>query len=582
MLATEEATRAAHGRLNLLERRAPNAWPTCVEHTQQTFAVGVWSNKSFPMFRSNAVMHPLDTSLPHDAVPNRRAFLTGAAALLTASLAPTTLGADEFSAATLPTETSARDLVLARARALSAEPYRPDEVPLPDDLAALSYDGYRRLDSRHERAVWRDGPSGFEVQPLHRGFIYHGAMELNVVEDGRVSRVPYDPSRFRFPDGVAVPEGDIGHSGARLLASRGTPSVAREFAVFQGASYFRALAAGLSYGLSARGLAIDTASPRGEEFPDFRAMWFERPEPGSDRIVLHALLDGPAVVGAYTFTVRPSRVPGEETRMGVNATLIPRRDLDHVGIAPLTSMYWFGPLERGDVDEYRPRVHDSDGLAICTALGEWLWRPLANPSRLQVSQFDTGGACHGFGLVQRIREAKAFEDVEADYHRRPSVWVEPHAEWPAGRVELVEIPTDNEFNDNIVAYWRPDGTMPAGVEQRIGYDLVWSALPDGALGLLTATDARSGAGGEGWRQMVVDFDPPAGPATESLDPHALDAEVLTSAGTIEFPTLKRNPLTGGLRLTFMLAPDGDVAELRARVLQAGRPVTETWLYRWTA
>ena len=513
----------------------------------------------------------------------RRRVLLGGAALAASLALPTGLRADDPPSVPLPAGQTARDLVLARARALAAEPYRADDTPLPRAFADLSYDDYRRVEVRNERALWRDAPHGFEVQPLHRGFIYPGTMELNVVEDGRVGRVAYDPARFNFPDGLEPPAGDVGHSGARLLAHRGDPSVAREFAVFQGASYFRALAAGLSYGLSARAIAIDTADPRGEEFPDFRAIWFERPAPGSDRIVVHALLDGPSVVGAYTFTIVPSPRPGTETRMGVNATLIPRRDLDHVGLAPLTSMYWFGPLERGEVDDYRPRVHDSDGLGICTATGEWLWRPLANPTRLQVSQFDTGGTCNGFGLVQRTRDPEAFEDLEADYHQRPSAWVEPHAEWLAGRVELVEIPTDNEFNDNIVAYWRVGGTMPANVERTVGYDLVWSALPDGALGLFEAADARSGTWGDGWRQMVVDFDPPASAAgLEPPDPHALDAEVLTSAGAIAFPTLKRNPLTGGLRLTFMLDPDGDVAELRARVLQAGRPVTETWLYRWTA
>ena len=515
-------------------------------------------------------------------VSRRRALLGGAA--LAASLAlPTGLRADDPPSVPLPPGASVRDLVLARARTLAGEPYRADNPPLPRAFAELSYDDYRRVVARNERALWRDAAHGFEVQPLHRGFIYPGTIELNVVENGRVTRVPYDPTRFGFPEGIEPPADDIGYSGARLLAHRGEPSVAREFAVFQGASYFRALAAGLSYGLSARAIAVDTADPRGEEFPDFRAMWFEQPDPGSDRIVAHALLDGRSIVGAYTFTIVPSSRAGIETRMGVNAVLIPRRDLDHVGLAPLTSMYWFGPLERGAVDDYRPRVHDSDGLGICTAAGEWLWRPLSNPARLQVSQFDTGGACYGFGLVQRTRDPEAFEDIEADYHRRPSAWVEPHAEWPAGRVELVEIPTDNEFNDNVVTYWRPDAVLPAGVEHAIGYDIVWSALPDGALGLLTAADARSGTWGDGWRQIIVDFDPPATAAgMEPPDPHALQAEVETEAGTIEFPTLKRNPLTGGLRLSFMLAPDGDVAELRARVLQAGRPVTETWLYRWTA
>ena len=323
------------------------------------------------------------------------------------------------------------------------------------------------------------------------------------------------------------------------------------------------------------------------EFPDFCALWFERPDPGADHIVVHALLDGPSVAGAYTFTILPATAAGGATRMGVNVALFPRRDLAHVGLAPLTSMYWYGPLERGAADDYRPRVHDSDGLLACTAGGEWLWRPLANPRRVQTSRFDTGGAVHGFGLVQRTRDPEAFEDLEADYHLRPSAWVEPHAEWPAGAVELIEIPTDNEFNDNVVAYWRPDAPLAAGVRHDVGYDVVWCDVPDGGVGLLRATSTRSGAWGDG-RQVVIDFDPPGtsgaptGDAPPPPDPHALDAEVSTGTGTVDRITLQRHPGTGGLRLSFLFTPRDDAAELRARIVQAGRPVSETWLYRWTA
>lgn len=528
------------------------------------------------------------------ATPTRRHVLTALAAGL-AMLGTTRLAAAQTTEAMTPRAPGAapidvRAMVIERARALAAEPYRALEAALPPGLAELDYDRYRRLEPRASSALWRDGPSGFEVQPLHLGFIYRTPVEINVVEDDAVRSVPYDPARFSFAGtglegvgGVAPAAGDIGHSGARVLATRGAPAVAREFMVFQGASYFRALAAGLGYGLSARGLAIGTGDARGEEFPDFTALWFERPPPGARHIVMHALLDGPSVAGAFTFVAQPSGVRGEPTRVGVNAALFPRRDVEHAGLAPLTSMYWFGPLERGTVDDYRPRVHDSDGLLVCTSAGEWLWRPLANPTRLQVSQFDTGGTVHGFGLVQRMRDPEAYEDLEADYHLRPSCWIEPHAEWPAGRVELVELPTDNEFNDNVVVYWRPDAPLAAGARHDVGYDMVWCDEPDGGLGLLRAADARSGAYADMGRQIVVDFDPPAALAgTEPPDPHALDAQVSTGTGRIENVTLQRHPGTGGLRLTFMLVPDGPVAELRARVVQAGRPVTETWLYRWTA
>jgi ribosomal protein S18 acetylase RimI-like enzyme len=231
-------------------------------------------------------------------------------------------------------------------------------------------------------------------------------------------------------------------SGVRLYAPINSVGQFDEFLVFQGASYFRSLGAGQHYGLSARGLAVDTGEPRGEEFPLFRTFWLERPQARAKAVTVHALLDGRSVVGAYTFRI----TPGPETRMHIKARLFPRRDIKVMGLAPLTSMFLFGPTNRHRFDDYRSRVHDSDGLLMRTGNDRWLWRPLRNPRELQFSFFQDESP-HGFGLQQRQRDLDQYHDWEARYDRRPSAWVEPIGDWGKGSIELAEIPTQREYAD---------------------------------------------------------------------------------------------------------------------------------------
>ena len=261
-----------------------------------------------------------------------------------------------------------RRFVRERAQALSRAAYVPPDTSVPDRLAGIGYDEYNEIGFRSERGIWRDEPSDFELQLFHRGFIFPHRVAVFVVEDGVTSPVAYDPSLFEFGALGNIGQagfGDMGFAGLRILHPINDPAVPEEFLVFLGASYFRAVGRNMSYGLSARGLALRTADPRGEEFPYFVEIYIERPKPGEKRIDVHAVLDSPSVSGAYTFAV----YPGDATRMNVRTTLFPRVDLDWVGLAPLTSMYWFGPLERPEVDDFRPRVHDSDGLMIRTEFG---------------------------------------------------------------------------------------------------------------------------------------------------------------------------------------------------------------------
>src|SRR5690606_24526281 len=387
------------------------------------------------------------------------------------------------------------DTVPAMARALSARAYVPPSRALPAALDAIDYDQFRDYRYRPERALWREDGARFQAQLFHRGFIFKDRVDLHLVEDGAARPLEYRRERFDFgPQAPPPDDPSLGHAGFRLHAPVNRPDHFDELCVFLGASYFRAVARDLVYGLSARGLALGTGEPGPEEFPLFRAFWLERPAPDDDVAVVHALLDGPSVAGAYRFAVRPA---GVETVMDVQARLYPRVALGNAGIAPLTSMFEFDPGDRAGVDDFRPAVHDSDGLALFTGSGEQVWRPLRNPPQVSHSGFQDVDP-RGFGLMQRKRDFAAFQDAEAQYERRPGAWVEPRGAWGAGEVHLVELPTGNEFADNIVAFWRPRKPLAAGREHRFDYRLHWSAghVWQPQLARVVATRSGQADGGE--------------------------------------------------------------------------------------
>ncbi|MDB5415903.1 MAG: periplasmic glucans biosynthesis protein, partial [Rubritepida sp.] len=338
-----------------------------------------------------------------------------------------------------------QNTVTEMARRLASEPHRARSSPLPRQIDRLDYDGYRKIRFDPSQAWWSDPALPFRMQPHHRGFLFKDRVDLFEVQEGQASPIRYRASQFLFED-VAAPEpdADLGFAGFRLLFPLNRPDHFDELCSFLGASYFRGLGRGNVYGLSARGLSIRTADPQGEEFPSFTAFWLEKPKPGDATATIHALLESPSLTGAYRFVV----TPGDSTAMEVTATLFPRQDVPSIGVAPATSMFFFGPQDRDGVSDYRPAVHDSDGLMIRTGAGEQIWRPLSNPRDLQVSGF-LDGAPRGFGLMQRSRSFADFQDLNAVYHRRPHLWAEPLQDWGRGEVRLVEIPTQSEIHDNV-------------------------------------------------------------------------------------------------------------------------------------
>jgi len=399
-----------------------------------------------------------------------------------------------------------------------------------------------------------------------------------LVEKGIARRLAYSPGMFKTGKLASrpLPAEDIGFAGLRILAHVNDPERFDELVVFQGASYFRSLGSGQSYGLSARGLAIKTGEL--EEFPLFRAFWVEKPTASSDRITVYALLDSESVTGAYRFTI----AVGTATVMDVEAVLFPRVTLAKFGLAPGTTMFFFSANGREGVDDYRPEVHDSDGLRIANGRGEHIWRPLANPRTLQVSAF-VDESVRGFGLIQRDRDYATYQDYNAQYERRPNLWVEPIGAWGRGHVVLVEIPSQSEVNDNIVAYWQPETPIAAGSELRSSYRLSWGNGPgfDGAIVLSTRRGRGLLGGPSPVRRFVIDYVMSGVPQSEPKK--WPEPAVTASAGKVKDVTVDKNPVTGGWRVTFSLDPEyASLVELRCDLTFEDRRPAEVWLYRWTA
>jgi len=468
--------------------------------------------------------------------------------------------------------------VLKQAQVLAAEKFVRPKSDLPKVLQGLSYDQYREIRVKPERAVWSSEGVPFILELLHRGFLFTDPVAVYVVANGQARRLTYSSELFTFGPGVSPPsEGSVADfAGFRLRAPINRPHTDDEFAVFQGASYFRAVAKGQEYGLSARGLALNTGTAEGEEFPFFRTFWIERPAAQASAIVVHALLDSESATGAYRLTIRA----GDPTVMDVEMTLYPRVELKQAGLAPLTSMFFFGPNDHTGIDDFRPAVHDSDGLAIWNGRGEWLWRPLSNPETLQVSSFIDNNP-RGFGLLQRRRALADYQDLEAHYERRPSLWVEVIGDWGDGVVQLIEIPSKSEWNDNIVAFWNPNHPIPAQAEYRFTYRLHWCWLPPAMPSKAMTAETRVGAGPEkGTRRFSIDF---VGARLADLKPDApIEPEVTTSAGSVQHLVVQPNPATGGWRVSFVLAPaEAVLAELRCTLKLGDELLSEVWSYRWT-
>ncbi len=467
--------------------------------------------------------------------------------------------------------------VAAQAERLAKESFEEPKGQVPDWLLKINYDQWRDIRFRPEQALWRDRHLPFQVQFFHPGLYYNRVVKVNLVDAHGVHPFGFSPSQFDYGHsglGSKVPQ-DLGYAGFRIHAPIKTKDYYDEVIVFLGASYFRAVGKQQVFGLSARGLAIDTALPTGEEFPYFREFWLVTPAPGAKEVTVYALLDSPSLTGAYRFIVRP----GEQTIVNVDVRLFLRREIHQLGIAPLTSMFFHGENTTRAFEDFRPEVHDSDGLLLHFSTNEWLWRPTDNPRTLNVSSFRMPNP-RGFGLIQRDRDFDHYQDLETRAELRPSAWVEPRGDWGDGRLELVEIPTKVDINDNVAAFWVPEKQPKPGERVAFSYTMFWygddpTRPPDGRV---VATRLDRGTIEGGYR-VVVDF---VGKKLDALPAETVLRGVVTVASGPEVAEIVdehvvKNPMTGGWRLTFQLRPKRkEPIELRAFLDKGGDTLTETW------
>jgi periplasmic glucans biosynthesis protein len=478
--------------------------------------------------------------------------------------------------------------VVKRAQDLAAAPFDSSIAPLPDGLAGLDFDGWRDIRFKSDKPLLGQDGANFRLELLHLGHLYKRPVVVNVLRDGIPAPIPYAANLFDYGRAkLGVLPVNLGFAGFRLRFPINAPHVWDEVIAFLGTSYFRFLGRGQRYGQSARGLAIGAAPRLSEEFPFFREFWIDTPDATAERIVIYALLDGESATGAFRFDLNP----GQETFIDANVTLFARKATPALGLAPLSSMYLVGKADRRFTDDFRGELHDSDGLLMHTGAGEWIWRPLSNPAKPEVSVFLDANP-RGFGLLQRDRNFSDYEDLDLAYELRPSYWIEPREGWGEGRVELVELPTSDETNDNIVVAWAPKQGLDVGKPLVFGYRITaltmdQSLTPGGRTVGTFRVAARALGSPEppppaGTTRFLIDFS--GGDLSYYMsDPSLVETVATASTGRILGTFLTPNTHTRGFRAGVDVAVDpGQSTDLRVFLRAGPKALTETWTFPWRA
>jgi periplasmic glucans biosynthesis protein len=475
--------------------------------------------------------------------------------------------------------------VVRLARELAAANFDQAAPALPEALDKLDFDSWRDIRFRPDKALLATNGSQFRLQLFHLGHIYRRPVIVNTIRDGIPAPIPYtanlfDYGRTKIDKPLPI---NLGFAGFRLHYPLNSPKIYDEVIAFLGASYFRFLGRGQRYGLSARGLAVEAGTPN-EEFPFFREFWIESPESGADRITIYALLDGQSATGAYRFDL----YAGIESAIEASVVLVPRRNNVKFGLAPLTSMFFIGENDHRFDDDFRPELHDSDGLLIHSGTGEWIWRPLHNPEKPELSTF-LDHDIRGFGLLQRDRDFSHYQDLDLAYETRPSYFVEPKGNWGDGAVELVEFLTERETNDNIVASYVPKSSLEAQKPFNYAYRLIATLNPPelspNGWTLNTYQTAAAARGSAeppipGSRRFIIDFT--GGDLAFYVDdPQLVEVVPTTSQGKIIRSFIVPNPHIKGFRavIDVQLEP-GQSTDMRAFLRTGSRALTETWTFPW--
>ncbi|HTM78783.1 MAG TPA: glucan biosynthesis protein G [Devosia sp.] len=522
---------------------------------------------------------------------SRRLVLQGLGATL-ALLSTTTLTGPGFAAQSAPQSFAfSFDALTARMRETAAAPYVPPSFKLPELFAGLDYDAYRKIQYRSDHGKWAELDAGYQVHGFHLGWLFPEPVKLYELVDGTAAPLVFSAADFEYHDtalGLEAAKVEFpGVAGFRLNYPLNAPDRIDELVSFLGASYFRALGRDNVYGQSARGLLLNSWIEGPEEFPRFSEFYLERPSKDAP-LVLYAALDSQSVTGAYRFEITPANDGEQASIMDVTARLFFRSDVTQLGVAPLTSMFLYADANRAGFDDYRPQVHDTNGLSITRETGEKLWRALDNVPARGDSYFWENNP-RAFGLDQRGRDFATYQDAGAHYERRPSVRVEPSGDWGQGNVRLIEVPSTLEVDDNIVAFWVPAEPVLAGQEREYRYRLLWGDLVPDTTELAYVVETRAGAGGvsgvanaANLRKFVIDF---SGGALTDWEPETPpDVLANVSSGTIKTSTVSKVAANGVWRLVLDVEAGSEPApiELKAYLVGGGKQLTETWLYQWRA
>jgi glucans biosynthesis protein len=459
------------------------------------------------------------------------------------------------------------------ARDLMAQPFMTASNELIQPLLKLNYEEYRAIQFNHNKALWHGQGLPFELEFFLPGDGHKQVVALHEIDGNEVRDIVFDAKFFNLGTNGLVLPANLGYAGFRILQP-----VAGfvEVAVFLDASYFRMIGLGQNYGTSGRGLALNTVGDETEEFPVFQQFWIRRPRQNEHEITVYALMDSRSIVGAFRFIIRP----GMATVAVVKAALFPRREVKEFGVAPLTSMFLSGKNGHPPFSDFRPEVHDADGLLIQNGRGEWIWRPLEAGKMTRVNSYRDEHP-KGFGLMQRERDFERYQDLVAGYQRRPSVWVRPVGDWGEGSIELVQLASDQEFFDNIVAFWRPTAPPPVGQALDVAYELHWTTNSPATmeLGYVRATRIGRTAGKPSHLRFVIEF---GGAEVESVpNKENLAANIEYGAGAEPVThDLFKNEFNQTWRLVIEIVEPRQALDLGACLKKSGRPITEKWNYTW--
>jgi glucans biosynthesis protein len=490
------------------------------------------------------------------------------------------------------------DYIAKKAEQRASKPFHSPRGDLPDILRAdkLNYDKYREIEFRHDKALWAAEGLPFRVEFFHPGYLYEEPVHINEFTLTAVQPVRFVQDFFNYRNlhiEKQIPA-NTGYAGFRLLCELNEHGKWDELGAFLGASYFRLLGREQRYGQSARGLALDCGeTDQPEEFPIFTDWWLGKPDAAADRVKLYAILDSVSCAGAYSFLIKP----GETTVATIEAVLYfrdpdkvrpvdpNRKPIRTIGLAPLTSMFWFGKSSQRRFDDYRPEVHDSDGLLMQMENGENLWRPLDNTTQMRHQRFGAKDI-KGFGLLQRARDFESYQDLFNLYQTVPSVWAEPNSLWGEGDINLVELSTAYEGMDNIVAFWDPK-VKPAPMQPfHFGYTLYWTThesdlklSENKVIGTRVGADPRDAQR----RQFVIDFAGPKLKAIPETAPPQAIASCSTNAAIVDNQVFF-NLFNDSWRVMLKMEPkpgNNDPVDIRCTLNKGEEVLSETWTYHWS-